>query len=348
MIGSVPLPTVPSSIASLTLVCYSASRVLAEPVCSPMSASPTQVPKVAATHDPVGSPLPNHRGRATTSASTDPLFLTVFGILATLLVICYWNTIIFTGEILVSSEDMAHGFFAPIVALMIVMLQWNTIQRNIGAPSWLALPALGLSGVLGIAATIAMSATFGRFALLGSLAGLILLAGGLPLLRALLFPLALLLYTFPIPVVLYGEVTMPMQLLATRLSEFSLEALGYSVLREGNILQLPHQRLSVVEACSGIRSLVTLSFFCLVYAYMAERKNWVRVLLFAASIPAAIFVNMLRITITGVLGEYRPELTKGFAHDLLGWTVFFLGFALVVALHHLLKGSTKEKARAEA
>jgi exosortase len=313
-----------------------------------MPASPTQVSKTASIPDQVGSALRGNMEKISASASIDSIFLTVFGILSLLLIICYWNTIVFTGNVLISSEDMAHGFFAPIVALMIVAFQWNTVVRSTGSPSWFALPVLVLSGLLGIAATIAMSATFGRLALLGSLAGLVLLAGGWSLLRALLFPLALLLYTFPIPVVLYGEITLPMQLLATRLSEFSLEALGFSVLREGNVLLLPHQRLSVVEACSGIRSLVTLSFFCLVYAYLAERRNRVRALLFAASIPAAIFVNMVRITVTGVLGEYRPELTKGFAHDLLGWSVFFLGFGLVVALHHMLKGARTPQARAKA
>ena len=128
-----------------------------------------------------------------------------------------------------------------------------------------------------------------------------------------------------------------MTLLASAWSESTLEFLGYSVLREGNILQLPNQRLNVVEACSGIRSLVTLSFFCLVYAYFFEEKRWRAATIFLASIPTAILVNMLRITTTGMIGESNPELTHGLAHESLGWLLFVVGFGLVLLVHLTLR-----------
>jgi exosortase len=117
------------------------------------------------------------------------------------------------------------------------------------------------------------------------------------------------------------------------LSELSLETLGLSVLREGNVLQLTYMKLSVVEACSGLRSLITLSFFCLVYGYFFEDKLWLRSLLVVSAIPAAILVNVLRITSTGLLGRHHPEWTSGVHHEFLGWSGFFVGFSLVFLAH---------------
>jgi exosortase len=120
-----------------------------------------------------------------------------------------------------------------------------------------------------------------------------------------------------------------LQLLASRLSEGAFELLGYSVIREGNILQLAHMQLSVVEACSGLRSLITLGFFSLVFAYFFETNMVRRVAIVLLSVPAAIAVNMVRITMTGVLGKIDMAYTKGTYHDMLGWSGFFLGFLIV-------------------
>jgi exosortase len=115
-----------------------------------------------------------------------------------------------------------------------------------------------------------------------------------------------------------------------------LEHLCFSVMSEGNILNLPHQRLSVVEACSGLRSLITLGFFCSVYAYFFETTRWLRAAIVAAVLPLAILLNALRITLTGVFGEYAPQLTHGTYHEILGWTCFAAAFGLVLLIHRSL------------
>ena len=242
----------------------------------------------------------------------------------------YWPMIVFTADVVVNSDDMAHGLFAPIVAGFIVWQRRDWFTAADGSPSAWGIPVLLLAGLLGLTASLGSSATFSRVAFLGSLTGAALVFGGWRLLKAVAFPIALLLYTFPLPQVLYAEITLPLQLLASALSEFSLESLGYSVLREGNILELPNQRLSVVEACSGIRSLITLSFLGLVYGYVLEAKVWMRALLFVIAIPAAIATNTLRVTVTAMLGEVNPEWTMGLAHELLGWAMLTVGFGLVV------------------
>ena len=129
--------------------------------------------------------------------------------------------------------------------------------------------------------------------------------GGTLMLRKLFFPLFLLFFMVPIPAVIYNRITFPLQLLASRLAGDALSVLGLPVLREGNILELPEQRLSVVEACSGIRSLLTLTFLSLVFGHFFERKIWIRVVLFLSTVPIAIVANASRVTLTGI--NHRVE-----------------------------------------
>jgi exosortase len=276
--------------------------------------------------------VPSHNAN-TASLLRDPWWLAAG--LFVLILACYWHTISTTAILLIDSEDMAHGFFAPLVAGFALWTKKNRFTTRLSEPSFWAIPLLALGALLAVPASLGASSTISRFGLLFSLAGCALVLGGLPLLKAVRFPLALLLYTFPIPTVLYGEITLPLQLLASRLAEGAFELLGYSVLREGNIIELANQRLSVVEACSGLRSLVTLSFFTVTYAYFMEDRNWVRGLLFLAAIPSAILINAIRITLTGVLGKINPAWTKGTVHDITGWVCFAIGFLLVLLVYWL-------------
>ncbi len=256
----------------------------------------------------------------------------------------YWDTLVLTGKMLTFSEDMAHGFFAPIVAGYIAWQRRHSAFSSPEISSPWGLAVLMLAAPLGLAAMLGGSSTVSRFAFLISLSGCILVAGGYRAFRTLLLPLSLLLFTFPIPTVLYGDLTLPLQLLASRLSEIVFEIMGFSVIRDGNILELPRQRLSVAEACSGLRSLITLGFFCIVYAHFFERRRWVRFVIIGAALPAAIFLNVVRIVATGLIGQWRPQYTVGVYHDLLGWLCFALGFGMVLLTHWLTSKAASRSA----
>ena len=150
-------------------------------------------------------------------------------------------------------------------------------------------------------ATLGAELFLARTAFVISIIGIVLLLGGTAWVRALAFPLFLLFFMIPIPTVVYNSITFPLQLLASRVSTQALDLMQIPVLREGNVLELAEQKLSVVEACSGIRSLLSLTFLSLVYGYFFERKVWMRVALFLATIPIAIVANASRVTLTGVL-----------------------------------------------
>src|ERR1041385_8295917 len=144
-----------------------------------------------------------------------------------------------------------------------------------------------------------------RSAFVITIIGVVVAIGGAPLFRKLEFPLLLLFLMVPIPGVVYNQLTFPLQILASRFATDALMTLGIPVFREGNILDLPGGRLSVVEACSGIRSLLSLTFLSLVYGHFFEKRTWIRVALFVATIPIAILANASRVTITCILYQIQ-------------------------------------------
>jgi exosortase len=175
-----------------------------------------------------------------------------------------------------------------------------------------------------------------RTAFLLSLVSMLLILGGTSLIRELAFPLLLLPFMIPLPTVVYNQITFPLQLIASTVAEKSLEVLNIPVLRDGNILELASQKLSVAEACSGIRSLLSLSFLSLVYAYFFDRKVWMRWVLLFLTVPIAIVANSARVTLTGVFSEIDPSLAQGFFHEAEGWVIFVVALVILVVVHQVL------------
>src|ERR1700680_3251468 len=134
----------------------------------------------------------------------------------------------------------------------------------------------------------------------------------------------------PIPAIIFNQITFPMQLLASRFASGVLSALGVPVLREGNILELPNMSLEVAQACSGIRSLMSLGTLAIIYGYFLEPKISRRVLLALAAVPIAIVANGLRVLVTGLLVQYwDPAKAEGFFHEFQGWVIFVLSLLLL-------------------
>jgi exosortase len=236
-----------------------------------------------------------------------------------------------------TDEDMGHGFFVPAVAAYIAWQRKEELASLQLQPNWLGL-ALMLGGFAQMAVGILGAELFlQRSSFLVTTVGAVLLLGGMPLIRGLLLPLFLLLFMVPLPAIILNQITFPLQLFASGVAETVLTILGIPVLRDGNVLELASQKLSVVEACSGIRSLMSLTFLSLVYGYFFDTRHWMRVALFAGSIPIAIAANAFRVSMTGVISEFNPELAKGFFHLLEGWLIFVFALALLLGLHAALK-----------
>jgi len=228
---------------------------------------------------------------------------------------------------------MGHGFFVPIISGFIVWQRRAELAAIKPRPNMWGLPVVIWGAVQLFLGTLGVELFTTRIALIVTLAGTVLLLGGSHMFRKVAFPIFLLLFMVPIPSVIYNSITFPLQILATKLADNALDLLGVPVLRDGNILTLPNQTLSVVEACSGIRSLLSLTFLSLVYGYFFERKRWIRVVLFLATIPIAIIANGSRVTITGILTQVKPELAEGFFHESTGWVIFMIALAILILFH---------------
>lgn len=253
-----------------------------------------------------------------------------------LLIVCYGPLLWGLVRQWATDEDMSHGFFVPLVAGFIAWRRRSDLVTPAKPNYWgLFLVAWGAAQML--IGTLAAQLFLARTAFLISLAGTVLFAGGTRAVRVLAFPLLLLMFLFPIPAIIYARVTLPLQLFASSVAETILSVCGVPVMRDGNVLELASQRLSVVEACSGMRSLLSLGFLAMVYAYFFDKTLWVRWLLLAATIPIAIAANALRVTLTGFICEYRADLAQGFLHVFEGWVLFVAAFLLLIAFHRLIR-----------
>jgi exosortase len=263
-----------------------------------------------------------------------------------LILLCYAPAVGSLAEDWTRNDDMGHGFFVPVIAAYIVWQEKDELKKIPLQPNWWGLPLVLLGAAQSIVATLGVELFLSRSALIPTLAGAILILGGTAWLKKLAFPLFLLCFMVPLPAVIYNYITFPLQILASQLADAALSVMGIPVLREGNVLELPTQKLSVVEACSGIRSLLSLTFLSLVYGYFFEKKAWLRTLLFLSTVPIAIVANGSRVTITGILSQIKPELAEGFFHESTGWVIFMLALAILVLFHHaMLRGIRFVKAR---
>jgi len=142
-------------------------------------------------------------------------------------------------------------------------------------------------------------------------------------LRRVWFPAVLLFFAVPLPYIIYYRVTFPMQLFSTKAACGVLQLLGVTFVRQGNVIHLPGFSLEVVEACSGVRSLLSLTTLGAAYAYLTQPGYWRPWLLFALSVPIAIGANIVRLTVTAV-GAYAwdPRIAQDFLHEFSGLVVF--------------------------
>jgi exosortase len=258
-----------------------------------------------------------------------------FGVL---LIACYAPVLARLAEQWRTDEDMGHGFFVPLVVAYMLWKQREQLCESVSSPSGWGLALVIYASLQLTVATLGAELFLARTAFVLAVIGSFLYLGGTRLVRAAAFPLFLLFFMVPLPAILYNQITLPLQLLASRMAESVLMTIGIPVFREGNVLELAGQKLQIVEACSGIRSLLTLSFLSLVYGYFFERKLWIRAALFVATVPVALLANAGRVTLTGILGEVRPELARGVFHGLSGWAIFMIALALLVGVHQTMRG----------
>jgi exosortase len=233
-------------------------------------------------------------------------------------------------------ENMGYAFFVPLVVGYVVWLDRERIMAAPVKPCWPAL-VLVVWGFLQMLLGLLGALSFvSRTAFLISAVGVVWTIGGTAVIRTLVYPIILLLFMVPIPLYVYQRMTIPLQTWATQLAAAGLDIIGIPVMQQGNVLNLPDRQLDVVEACSGIRSLLSLTFLSVAYGRLFETRRWVKVALLVATVPIAITCNAARITLTGILTQYKPEIADGAYHAFEGWVIFMFELMALLGFHKLL------------
>lgn len=272
------------------------------------------------------------------SATPEPTRFPVWQIsaLAALLLWLYASTLAHLAGQWWNDPNFSHGFFVPLFAAFVVWQDRSRLTRLALRPSWAGLGLLAIAMVTLIVGRMGADLFLSRLSLLIAIAGVIILFLGWNVFRVLLFPWAFLLLMIPIPAILLQQITFPLQLLASRVASITLPWMGVPVLREGNVIILPAMALEVAEACSGIRSLMSLATLAVIYGYLMERRIGMRWMLALAAIPIAVAANSLRIVGTGLLVQYwNPDKAQGFFHEFSGWLIFVVSLAMLYGFHRL-------------
>lgn len=238
-----------------------------------------------------------------------------------------------------SDPDYSHGFLVPIFSGYLIYRRRSRLKGIPDDPSSWGLAILLLSFALLFLGSLGAELFLSRVAFLVTILGLLIFLRGFGFVRAIAFPLAFLLLMVPLPAIIYNQIVFPLQLLASRFAAGCLtQSHVMPVLREGNLLVLPNYTLEVVEACSGIRSLMSLITVALAYGYLFESRKLIRGLLALLMIPIAVVSNGMRVMGAALVTYFwTPRAAEGFLHTFSGMVIFVAATAMILLCHSVLK-----------
>lgn len=234
--------------------------------------------------------------------------------------------------------NYSHGFLVPLISAYFLYLVWDDLKVQPLQPSNAGLVVVVLSLLMLLVGFAGTEYFTMRSSLIVLLAGLVLFWCGWSALRLTALPIAFLIFMVPLPYIVYDAIAFPLKLLVTQASVAVLKFMSIPVVREGNIIIFPQTVLQVADACSGLRSLMSLVTLSVALGFLLHKTSWKRVLLIASAVPVAIATNMFRVIVTGVLASfYGSKAAEGFFHEFAGMAVFLLAMIILFAESALLK-----------
>ncbi len=231
----------------------------------------------------------------------------------------------------INDPNSSHGFLVPLISGYFIWQRRGELRDTRVEPcAWgMALVLLGLAMLVGGKAGAEYFSM--RLSIVPILAGVVLFTFGSRVLKILALPIAFLAFMVPLPAVLYDTVAFPLKLLVTKVSTTALSGIGIPVIREGNIIMFADITLVVADACSGMRSLISLLALSVAYAFIFDFSRISRFCIALSAVPIAVLTNILRVIITGILVEYvSPKAADGFFHEFAGMSVFVLAMILLL------------------
>jgi exosortase len=234
--------------------------------------------------------------------------------------------------------NYSHGFLVPLFSAFLIWHQWGAIKKLAPNGNWLGLLVL-LGGIfMLVLGDIAAEEFLLRTSFIVLVAGLVLFHLGTEIFGRVAFPLAFLLFMVPLPAIIFNAMAFPLQELAAHNAEWTLDLLGVPVLRDGNVIHLKDVSLGVTEACSGIRSLISLLALAVAWAYLTLPTIKPMVVLVASAVPITIGANAGRVVLTGLVSQYfDAAYAQGFFHSFSGWIIFLFAFVCFVCIYSLIQ-----------
>jgi exosortase len=267
-----------------------------------------------------------------------PRYLILALVLAAALVWTYWLVIPGLVAQWWDQPEYSHAFLVPIVSAFLIWSKQDTLREIAVRPGYWGLAVMLAALVAYITGKVGADLFLQRFSLVLMISGAILYVAGGEMLRALLFPLAFLLLMIPLPGIIFNSIAFPLQLLAAQAASVVLELFGVPIFREGNVMHLAAASLDVEEACSGIRSLLSLTALGVLYSYLTYTSWTPRVLLMLTVVPIAIAANVFRVSVVGLLAHYvSVDTALGVFHVAGGWSVFLIAAALLLGVSRLIR-----------
>jgi exosortase len=238
----------------------------------------------------------------------------------------------------IRDANYSHGFIVAPVVVYLIWRKRDLLAKTERRPAFIGLPIVALSLAVLLTGTAGVEFFMMRTSAIGVAVGAILFLAGWRWLRVLAFPLAFALLMIPLPAIIFYQIAFPLQLLATRFGVAVLQLARIPVLREGNLIILARTTLEVAEACSGVRSLVSLFALATLYGYFVDPRPGYRALIALSSVPIAIVANGIRVAGTGIAAHYiGPAAATGFLHEFSGSVVFIASCFLLLSLTGFLK-----------
>lgn len=247
-----------------------------------------------------------------------------------------------------TNDDYSHGFLVPLAVAYLLYEKRHELAEIPAGTSWFGFIAVLLSQVVLLVGFLGAEYFLQRTSMVLFIGGVVLFLKGWRYLGAVFFGLVLILLAIPLPAIIFNAVALPLQLLASSWAESFLRVCQIPVYRDGNVLQLSSQLLNVTEACSGIRSLMSLVTLAMMLAYFLPMRWWARLAFIATSVPIALAANAFRVGGTGLMARwFGQEAAEGFFHSFSGWVVFVVAFVILLGELMLLQRLAGNRSKSE-
>ncbi|MEL7536384.1 MAG: VPLPA-CTERM-specific exosortase XrtD [Pseudomonadota bacterium] len=261
----------------------------------------------------------------------------LLGLAALAVGVVFWEPIVRLVNNWVSRDEYSHGLVIPLISAYLIWQRRDALAAIKFTGSWLGLAVVVLGLGIWLAGELATIFAVTQFALVVVIAGVALAWVGAKGFRYLFTPILMLLLAIPLPRFLYNNFSSEMQLLSSKLGVAVMRLFDISVYLEGNVIDLGHFQMQVVEACDGLRYLFPMMALALIIAYFFRGPVWARALVFLISIPLTIAMNSLRIAMIGIFAEYgNTALAEGLLHDMQGWAMFMISTAMLLGVVWIL------------